>query len=369
MPAHHACAPRPAASLAAGPSTGVARVRREIKWLRPLPSLPPPHNAHNNAPADALSHLTYDVLTLLLGWLGPHEAHRAAAASKAWQSALAHAQWRVITLVAKADPRPTSVQLTAILAPQCINDSLEVLRLRMVTAGSFVWHDPAMRIPALQHCRRLRRLELTEVDIALPESVITCIAAGCAASLEEVHINHDMSVHAMVALLCCPKMRRVHIRTVHGNPLDSYPAGLPWDAARQLESFRCGVGEAPLDWLGLFTPPKSARLRDFELLGSFSCRLQETLQPLVDFLGALVSIAEEVRRLRLPTLRCSLLPHLDRKKQADEARTALRSYPFVTISTNSEGNKLILEVQKEDDCPIVTAMASLTTGGDGSVSG
>merc|ERR1740117_2391701 len=147
----------------------------------------------------------------------------------------------------------------------------------MVTAGSVVWRDPATRIPALQHCRRLRRLELTEVDIPLPESVITCIAAGCAASLEEVHINHDMSVHAMVALLCCPKMRRLHIRTVHGNPLDSYPAGLPWDAARQLESFRCGVGEAPLDWLGLFTPPKSARLRDLELLGSFSCRLQETL--------------------------------------------------------------------------------------------
>ena len=358
------------ASLAAGPSTGVGRVQREIKWLRPPPSQPPPHNAHSNTPSDALSHLTYDVLTLLLGWLGPHEALRAAAVSKAWQSALAHAQWRVITLVAKADPRPTSLQLTAILAPQCINDSLEVLRLRMVTAGSFVWHDPATRIPALQHCRRLRRLELTEVDIPLPESVITCIAAGCAASLEEVHINHDMSVHAMVALLCCPKMRRLHIRTVHGNPLDSYPAGLPWDAARQLESFRCGVGEAHLDWLGLFTPPKSARLRDFELLGSFSCRLQETLQrPLVDFLGALVSIAEEVRRLRLPTLRCSLLPHLDRKKQADEARAALRSYPFVTISTNSEDNKLILEVQKEDDCPIVTAMASLTTGGDGSVSG
>jgi hypothetical protein len=344
----------------------VGRVRREIKWLRPPPSLPPPHNAHNNAPSDALSHLTYDVLTLLLGWLGPHEALRAAAVSKAWQSALAHAQWRVITLVAKADPRPTSLQLTAILAPQCINDSLQVLRLRMVTAGSFVWHDPAARIPALQHCRRLRRLELTEVDIPLPESVITCIAAGCAASLEEVHINHGMSVHAMVALLCCPKMRRLRIRTVHGNPLDAYPAGLPWDAARQLESFRCGVGEAPLDWLALFTPPKSASMRDFELLGSFSCRLQESLQPLVDFLGALVSIAEEVRRLRLPTLSCSLLPHsahLDRNRQTDEARTALRSYPFVTISTDSSHkNTIILGVQKEDDCPIVTAMAGLTTG-------
>ena len=366
MPAHHACAPRPAASLAAGPSTGVARVRREIKWLRPLPSLPPPHNAHNNAPSDALSHLTYDVLTLLLGWLGPHEALRAAAASKAWQSALAHAQWRVITLVAKADPRPTSVQLTAILAPQCINDSLEVLRLRMVTAGSFVWHDPATRIPALQHCRRLRRLELTEVDIPLPESVITCIAAGCAASLEEVHINHDMSVHAMVALLCCPKMRRLHIRTVHGNPLDSYPAGLPWDAARQLESFRCGVGEAPLGWLALFTPAPSSSLRDLELLGSFRRRLslQESLQPLVDFLGALVSIAEDVRRLRLPTLCCS-------RRCYDEARAALRSYPFVTTQSSARAseNTIILGVQKEDDCPIVTAMASLTTGGDGSVSG
>lgn len=367
MPAHHACAPRPAASLAAGPSTGVARVRREIKWLRPPPSLPPPHNAHNNAPADALSHLTYDVLTLLLGWLGPHEALRAAAASKAWQSALAHAQWRVITLVAKADPRPTSVQLTAILAPQCINDSLEVLRLRMVTAGSFVWHDPATRIPALQHCRRLRRLELTEVDIALPESVITRIAAGCAASLEEVHINHDMSVHAMVALLCCPKMRRVHIRTVHGNPLDSYPAGLPWAAARKLVSFRCGVGEAPLGWLALFTPAPSSSLRDLELLGSFRRRLslQESLQPLVDFLGALVSIAEDVRRLRLPTLCCS-------RRCYDEARAALRSYPFVTTQSSARAseNTIIVGVQKEDDCPIVTAMASLRTGGDDeSVSG
>jgi len=367
MPSSFATAPDGRSHLISAP--GVARaVRREIKWLRPPPSLPAdvPQNTRNSS--DALSHLTYDVLTLLLGWLGPHEALRAAAVSKTWLAALAHAQWRVIELVAKADPRPTSLQLTAILAPQCIT-SLEVLRLRMVTAGSFVWHDPAMRIPALQHCRRLRTLELTEVNIPLADSVITVIAAGCATSLEEVrigHIGHGMSVGGMVALLQCPKLRRLHICKVHGRPLDSHPAGLPWDAARKLESFRCEVGEAPLEWLALFTQALPASLRDLELFGSFACGLlQEALQPLVDFLGSLVSIAVETRRLRLPRLECRLLPHLDRMQQAEEARTALRSYPFVTISLDPFDRDIItLRVQKKDDCPIATAMAGLTTGGD-----
>ena len=52
-------------------------------------------------------------------------------------------------------------------------------------------------------------------------------------------------------------------------------------------------------------------------------------------------------------------------QQAEEARTALRSYPFVTISLDPFDRDIItLRVQKKDDCPIATAMAGLTTGGD-----
>ena len=337
-------------SLAAGPLISSGRVRREIKWLRPPPVPPPPAPLlPHNTPSDSLRHLTGDVLTLLLGWLGPHAAFRVAAVRKAWQLALVHAQWRVITLVAKMDPRPTSLQLSAIIAPQCTNDSLEVLRLRMVTAGSRVWHDPAARIPALQHCRRLRRLELTEVHIPLPASVITCIAAACAATLEEFHIDNDMAMHAMVALLGCPKMRRLHLRTVHGNPLQSFPAGLPLDAARQLESFRCGMGEASLDWLAFFTQLESASLRNFQLLGSDSCVFDEGLQQLVDLLSALFSFADDLRCLRLPRLNCFVEPN-QRTGKADEARSVLQSYPFVAISYHPghEENIIILSVEKKD---------------------
>ena len=98
----------------------------------------------------------------------------------------------------------------------------------------------------------------------------------------------------------------------------------------------------------------SERLRQ-HLASSGKCTPDELTRATTKF--ALVSIAEEVRRLRLPTLRCSYRCY-------DEARTALRSYPFVTTQSSADENTIILGVQKEDDCPIVTAMAGLRTGGD-----
>ena len=304
--------------------------------------------------------MTDDVLTLFLGWLGPHEAHHAAAVSKVWLSALAHAQWGVITLISKADPRHTSIQLTAMLNTQYIKDSLEVLRLRMVTAGSLLWHDPAERIPALQHCRRLRQLELTEVHITLSEDVLTRIATGCAASLEDVRIDHDMSIQAMGALLCFPKIRRVHTRTVHGRPLEAFPERLPYSAARHLESFRCCASAVPLEWLAFFTPPPSANLRDFELFGgSFSCELKESVHHIVDFLGALVAVAEDARRLRLPTLSCRLPPW--GTMEASAARVAIGSYQFVKVSMDPSTGLCCLAALKEDDSLLATTIASIAS--------
>ena len=145
-----------------------------IAWRRPPPvatsnaSDAAPHTRAAgthivSSPANLACVKSDDMMTLVLGWLGPHDAHRSAAVCRTWNSSLAYAQWRSVVLQAPRDPRPSALQLTALLHPKNTG-MMEELRLRMIVSGSYVWHDPENRLSALRHARHLRVLEISHFN-------------------------------------------------------------------------------------------------------------------------------------------------------------------------------------------------------------
>ena len=289
-----------------------------------------------------------DYLTLILGWIGPQDAFRAAAVSHDWRASAAHAQWRRVVLVASRDPRPTSAQLAAMLHPQCTS-RLEELRLRLVTAGSRLWVDNDGRLLSLKHASALRRLELTYGPFRgsqITEAVALAIAQ--AGNVRDVHLGADLSVRALIALLCSPELRTLKFHACAEQP----PDALPPLAARKLRALRCEVKLAPLAWLALFTPPPSTTsLREFELAGKGRCDGDDAVEGVRAFFDGQPSWDSCLARLRLPDLVCPLpANNAQAEAMVEAAANALRGLPC-TLTYNTRPPSVSISSRLDSSSP------------------